>query len=264
VARDIERYRVGGLARGLVLLECLVGFRDGLSLSDLAARIGVGKASTLRILATLEGAGFVDRDPGSAQYRLSYRLGSLAARHYESLGAREAAEPILSRLSRDSGELAELGMVVGGTKMVVVASSQGRHRVRVEPARTGRLVPPHATALGKAWIAHLPEPKAVSICRAHGLKRYTSRTITTVAGLRRELCATRRRGYAISRGEWHEDTVNVAVPLISQPADRGACIGALVLVLPVTRARAGGEQELARMLGKAAEELSAQLQLGSL
>jgi DNA-binding IclR family transcriptional regulator len=264
VARNLQRYRVHGLARGLALLECLVGSTDGLSLSDLATRIGVGKVSTLRILATLESAGFVVRDRGSARYRLSFRLGSLAARHYESLGPRQAAEPILHQLSRNTGELAEFAMVSGETRMVVVAAIEGTHRVRVEPARPGRVVPPHATALGKAWIAQLPDAKALRICRRHGLRRYTSRTITSVTDLRKELRATRSRGYAVSRGEWYEGTLNVGVPVMSQPPREGSCLGALVLVLPLSRAVPGVEHELARMLGKAAVELSACLAVGSL
>ena len=254
-----DRYRVVALARGLALLESLVGSGEGLTMTELARGVRASKPSALRLLATLQGAGFVERNSATARYHLTYRIGSLAARHYQTLGVNQPVESILRQLSRETGELAELGMVSGGETMVVVATSEGTHRLKVEAAKLGEQLPPHATALGKAWLAQLREGEALRICKAHGLQAYTSHTLTTLKALRQEIREIRAQGYAVSREERYEGTFGVAAPVMSQPGGKQTCLGAVVLLLPLSRVSGDRVRELARRVIKAGEELSEHL-----
>ncbi len=259
--QETHRYRVVALARGLALIESLVGSREGLTMTELAQGVRASKASTLRLLATLQGAGFIERNSATARYHLTYRLGSLAARHYQTLGVNQAVESILRQLSQETGELAELGMVSGADTMVIVATSEGTHRLKVEAAKLGEQIPPHATALGKAWLAQVPEVEALRICKGHGLKRYTTHTLTVFEVLRQEFREIRGQGYAISREERYDGTFAVAAPVMSQPGGKRTCLGAVVLLVPLSRVSPDRIRELARRVMKAAEELSEHLSL---
>jgi DNA-binding IclR family transcriptional regulator len=72
-----------------------------------------------------------------------------------------------------------------------------------ECLRGPSLLPAHATALGKALLAHAP-PRTVSRLTQWGLTSYAPHTVTTKEDLRDALSATLKRGMAVSHGEWLE------------------------------------------------------------
>ncbi len=67
-----------------------------------------------------------------------------------------------------------------------------------------------------------------------GLAKYTPSTITSPAAFRRELDRIRRRGYAVSNGEFLEDLMGLAVP-VANPGD--ATTVTLVVAGPAFRIR---------------------------
>src|SRR5579871_1979839 len=70
---------VASVARALALLEELRDSESGLGVNELARRIGVNASTASRLLATLEAAGMVQREPGGP-YRLGLALVTLAER----------------------------------------------------------------------------------------------------------------------------------------------------------------------------------------
>jgi DNA-binding IclR family transcriptional regulator len=86
-------------------------------------------------------------------------------------------------------------------------------------------VRPHCSALGKAILAGLSEPRRDAVLAGTQWKRYTANTLTSRAALDAELAVVARQGWACDDGEF-EDFVNcVAVP-IRTPA---GVVGALSL-----------------------------------
>src|SRR6266536_1463502 len=74
--------------------------------------------------------------------------------------------------------------------------------------------PVHATALGKAIAANLPDRRVRAILEAEGMPRLTQRTLTDQDAYLVEMAGTRERGYALDDGEHEIDGRCVAVPVI--------------------------------------------------
>jgi IclR family acetate operon transcriptional repressor len=230
---------VGSVARALALLEALAEGPAGVN--ALARRIGVNPSSASRLLATLEGGGLVERDPGGP-YRLGLHLVALADRVLARLDVRDLARPQLRRLVAETGETATLS-VPGGDVAVTVDFVPGESSV-VSMARLGRPSVGHATAAGKVLLAYAGfEPGE--------LPAYTDRTITDPERLASELAAVRAQGWAEAEGEREPDLNALAVPITG----RGAALVAILGVQgPAARLTAARRREvLPRLLAAAAE-----------
>lgn len=126
------RTNSSGLLRDIELLDWLGGPEatslGGLSVTRLAQLTQRDKSVVSRALATLAAAGFVTRDPVSANYTIGSRLFALAARSTESMIA-QAARPLLRKLTRQTRETSHLCVLRGGN-VLTTASELSPHEFR--------------------------------------------------------------------------------------------------------------------------------------
>lgn len=204
---------------------------DGLSVSEVAERLQIEKSIASRLLASLAEAGYVERNPRTDLYRLSLRLLALASRFADTRKFPEFCLPLLEPFARHTGELVQLA-AVGGDRLYFVARVEGTQRIQVRSV-LGRDIPLHASSSGKAWLASLPEERAVAIALAQGLTPLTPRSITSIDALLAELRAVRRQGYATVDEEFAEGAGGVGAPI--GQARFGHVVGAVVLSAPTSR-----------------------------
>lgn len=245
--------------RALDALELLAAHPEGLALTEIGARLALAKSATHRLLVLLTEKGFARQDPASARYALTLKLTMLGLRHYAGLGVADAAQPILDRLAAESGELARL-TVVENEGLVWVGKAQGaRHGLRYDPD-TGSAVVLHATAVGKAWLATLPEKEALRIVAATRFAtpaHFGPNAIRGIEAFRAALRETRARGYGVAIEEGEPGTAAVAVIFRASDASDAPVAGTLSLAGPLGRFLPGRRAAFARALGTAARELSA-------
>ena len=107
------------LDRGLRLLDLLARPENaaGMTVTDLAASLGMSRTAAYRLLGTLESHGYVVRLP-SGRVRLGYAVTRLAAAVAPLV--RAAATPVLRRLADELGATAHLTLVDGDAAMAVV------------------------------------------------------------------------------------------------------------------------------------------------
>jgi DNA-binding IclR family transcriptional regulator len=137
------------LDRGLRLLQFVADTPGGLTITEAAARLGVGRAVVYRLAATLAAHGMVRRDSGG---RLRLGAGVLhLARRAQPLVA-DAALPALRALAEQVGATAHLTVAEGGeaVALAVVEPSWTRFHVAY---RTGSRHPLERGAAGKAILA---------------------------------------------------------------------------------------------------------------
>jgi DNA-binding IclR family transcriptional regulator len=137
------------LDRGLRLLQFVADTPGGLTITEAAARLGVGRAVVYRLAATLAAHGMVRRDPAG---RLRLGAGVLhLARRAQPLVA-DAALPALRKLAEQVGATAHLTVAEGGeaVALVVVEPSWTRFHVAY---RAGSRHPLERGAAGKAILA---------------------------------------------------------------------------------------------------------------
>src|SRR5205085_11321782 len=137
------------LDRGLRLLQHVADAPGGLTITEAAGRLGVGRAVVYRLAATLAAHGMVRRDPRG---RLRLGAGVLhLARRAQPLVA-DAALPALRRLAEQVGATAHLTGAEGGgaVALLVVEPSWTRFHVAY---RTGSRHALDRGAAGRAILA---------------------------------------------------------------------------------------------------------------
>jgi IclR family acetate operon transcriptional repressor len=191
--------------RTLDILELLADAPDGLALSVIGARLRIPKSATHRLLAGLAAHGFVRQVAATTHYTLTLKLAALGFRQLAGTRIEEVCQPVLDRLATRSGELARLA-VVEGDSMTWVAKAQGALSGLRYDADAGRDVLLHATAVGKVWLASLPEARALAIVAHAGFDTGGNRgprAVHSLTAMRQHLRETRKRGYgeAVDEGE---------------------------------------------------------------
>jgi len=219
------RYYVEALGRGLALLDCFIADPGPLALVELSRRVGLGMPTTLRLIRTLEEAGYVRQDASTKRYRLSWKMLQLHDVTSSILDYADLARPHLQDLAEALGE---------ATGMAVLDHMEVRHAIRVSSRRLiapnippGAVFPAHATAMGKVLLADLDPDLVRDIAARHPFVRFTPTTVTSVDELLAQLREVARQGYAVSDAEWEPGLRSVAAPVRVRDGHVAAAVCAL-------------------------------------
>jgi IclR family acetate operon transcriptional repressor len=230
-AREVARRKKGSaIERTLAILEAVAVAPRPRAASDLAVALEVPKPTVHRICLMLEREGFLRREPDAKRFTVGPRLTHLAQgglRAAARLGARHA---ILEGLSREIRETCNLG-VMDDRSVVYIDRVEADWPLRLH-FEAGSRVDPHCTAMGKLFLAFLPDGQRRHLLNALPLTRYTPKTITRRAALERELARIRRLGHSTDDEEFLLGVVCVAVPIRGHTGD---VIAALALQAPRAR-----------------------------
>ncbi|MEV1286456.1 IclR family transcriptional regulator [Micromonospora sp. NPDC049679] len=216
-------------SRALRVLEAFSAQRRELTLSEIARFTGLPLTTAHRLIADLAEWGALERDE-QGHYRIGLRLWEVAALAPRSVGLREAALPFLEDLYEATHENVHLA-VRDGDEALYVERISGRGAVSVV-SRVGGRLPLHATGVGLVLLAYADTEVQERILGAP-LRRFTDRTLTSPAELRRVLAEVRRTRIGISRGYLEENALSVAAP-VAGPS--GTVVAALSIVVPMSRA----------------------------
>ncbi|ORX17796.1 MULTISPECIES: IclR family transcriptional regulator [Mycolicibacterium] len=193
------------------------------SAADIADAINEPRSSIYRLLSSLQTEGFVEAGSRRGQYRLGFKLLSLATAAVSRFDERKFALPVMERLHDLTGETVFL-CVPRKDDAVCIERIEGM-RVRSLALQLGGALPLHAGAAPRAILAHLPEAQwDAYIERNAPLQRFTDSTPVEPAELRAVLTRTRDDGLAVS-----DQDVTVGVAAIGVPITdyRGQIRGAL-------------------------------------
>jgi IclR family acetate operon transcriptional repressor len=228
VSRRDDKYYSKVIGRALDILAVLRASGRPLALGDLTRRLGLAKSSVFRLLHTLEVSGYIERTAEGA-FRLTADLqGWGDGKRVTDLV--EAAMPHLRALSREFGETITLAMHFDN-RIEVVATLDSPQLIRMANT-VGRILPPHASSLGKAITAHQPDHVVERLRRSYGNHRFTAHSITDEVALKREYERVREQGYSTDTEESVLEGCCFGAPIMA--AD-GRVVAALSLSLPKMR-----------------------------
>lgn len=205
---------IRAVERALDVLLCFTSQTPELTMSQIAERIGINKSTVHRLLSTLEGKRFVERDPFTGAYRPGLRLLQLASLAMEHNNLRRLAAPYLQDLCNRYRENVNLA-VLDGADVVYVDVVEGSQRVKLA-AVPGQRLPAFCTASGKAILAFLSEDLVKRVLE-RGMPSYTPTTPTSPESFFDEMIQIRERGFAISDGQFEGGINAIAVPICNQP-----------------------------------------------
>ena len=202
--------RVQSLERGLAVLRAFSAGTPALTISEVAQRTELTRATARRLLLTLEELGYVRSDRRA--FSLTPAVKDLAKPFLADVDTWDFARPYLQALTERTGESASVA-VLDGTEILYVARVQTR-RLMTLTITVGSRLPAHATSKGRVLLANLPESELEAFLARGSLSRHTDRTVIEEASLRTILDDVRRQGWAIVDQQLEEGLCSVAAPIV--------------------------------------------------
>jgi len=211
--------------RAIRVLSALQGARR-MSLSELAARLELAPSTTHGIVRTLVEHGMVVQERGSSRYQLGPAVLRLGNVYLDTLELRSRAVPWAEDLARRTGLAVRTGVLL--VDDVVIIHHEPRPDGSRQMPEVGIVIPVHASALGKAMLAFLPEDEK-RVLTSGDLRSMTGETITAPDALGEQLDTIRSSGIAVEHDEAVIGESSLASPIFDSYAE---AIGAIGVVIP--------------------------------
>ena len=218
---------MGGLAKGLKVVEAFTAEHPRLSISEAAEISGYDRATTRRCLLTLAELGYCAYD--GKYFTVTPRVLRLGTGCLASMPLPRIVQPWLDRLSEEIGQSTSVSILDDGEIVYVARASQ--RRVMSIALMPGSRLPAYCTSMGRVLLAALPPERALELLSAEPLVQRTARTQTDVGELQRILQDVKAAGYASIDQEVEVGLRSIAVPLAGA---RGQTLAALNVGLAAT------------------------------
>ena len=189
--------------KALQVLESVATMPAGMTLAHITRATELNKATAVRLCATLQGAGFLERD-AHLVYRLGRRVWQLGQVYRQQFGFEDIVRPVVAQLRDETGESASF-YVREGAERVCLIRENSRQIVR----------------------HHVDEGARLSL--AQGV---VGRVLLAFSGAKgAEMVAIRAAGHLAAGGR-EPDTASVAAPVLD---GAGVLTGAVVVSGPLSR-----------------------------
>lgn len=239
------QYHQRAISRALDVLECFDDEHQERTLKDICQDIGLPESSVFRILLTLESRGYLTQSQDGA-YTLAPKL-LLGRLHERAERIRVGLRPHLQKLAGRFDETSSSAYLFE-SRIQVLDSVETFHAIRMTNM-PGRVLPPHASALGKVITAFQPPALVDRMLEIYGLVPRTPHTVCDRQSLLTEFDRIRAQGYALDR----EESVNGGICIgAAITLDGSSVLAALSVSTPVVRMTPERELEITRALLDAA------------
>jgi DNA-binding IclR family transcriptional regulator len=243
---------VQSVDRALSVLEILAAHGEA-GVTDIAAELGVHKSTAFRLVAALEGRGFVEQLADRGKYRLGFGAVRLAGAAAAQLDITHEGLRICQALAADLEETVNIA-ILDSDRAVNVSQVRGPAALSTHNW-VGQGTPLHATSSGKVLLAHASDAVRKGVL-SRELQRYTPATIVDPEALQQHLDRIVEQGWGATAEEYEVGLSAVAAPV--RGAD-GEVIAALSVSGPSFRMDQEDLPRLARRVVSGADELSRRL-----
>lgn len=196
------------------------------TLQEITRKTGLPSSTCQRLVQNMVREGFLDRE--GDHYRVGLGLVRWATAGTVGLDIVRLVKPILQELRDETGETA-IFYVRDGASRTVVAVAETRHVV-IRPFMVGQVMPLHAGAPGKVFLAF--DPDARTVLTASDLVKFTDSTPDTFDRLDAQVSTTRSQGFCAAFRERDEGVGSISAPVFDHQA---RLAGALGLGFPTQR-----------------------------
>lgn len=227
-----ERDIMGGLAKGLAVIETFTAERPRQSISEASAASGLDRATARRCLLTLAHLGYAEYD--GKFFTLKPRVLRLGTACLATMPLPQLVQPQLDALSEQLGESSSVS-ILDGTDIVYVARA-AQKKVMSIALMPGSRLPAYCTSMGRVLLAALSGDEARELLSSAPLPARTPHTLTAPEAILAELERVRDRGYSLIDQEVELGLRSIAVPLFNA---RGLVVAAVNVGVPAMQVGVG-------------------------
>lgn len=239
-----KKTTVRAAERALDILLCFID-QSELSLTEIARHTSLNKSTVYRLLGTLEGKGFLMRNPETDKYRLGFRIWELSANLTQSGDPAVLFLPEMERLRDVIGETVSLYIRDGNERIRVQTAESTQTIRRVAPV--GVRMPLAVGASSKVLVAYADQEIVRQVVNDPQWPDWVDRN-----HFLEQLKEIRRKGYATSVEEREPGTSAVAAPIFDRS---GRIIAALAVSGPVSRLTQDEMERFVPQVMEAAERM---------
>jgi len=241
---------VGVISKVFRILEAIQDSSSGLTLKPICDITGVHKSTAHRFLKHLERDGYLIRTETGA-YLIGPKFSHLSTRADNRVTLQAVARPILWEIWKSTRETVNLGILDQGS-VLYIEVIESPHEFRLS-SRVGTRRSLHATALGKALAAFLPDDEKDRVLATIQFQPLTPKTIMNLVQFRQELGIIRKQGYAVDDEETTLGARCVSAPVLGAKRE---VVAAVSVSGPVTRISPAQIPALAAAVMNAARAIS--------
>jgi len=209
---------------------------------EISEKTGFPPPTAHRLVSTLVGRHYLEKDPATKGYSLSLKfleLGSLVQHGFDLV---RIARPHLELMVAETKESASL-VVRDGDEAVYLDHVQDQHMLQLF-TRVGARVPLYSTGGGKVLLAGMADAEIASYLKRCTRTRHTARTLTDAGALMKTLAQVRQKGFAVDDEEMETGIRCVAVPVYRHDGSVAASLSVTGATVRIPRERI---EELARI-----------------
>ncbi|GLR25711.1 IclR family transcriptional regulator [Limnobacter litoralis] len=203
---------VRSLARGLSVIECFDAENPRQTLSDVAKRTGMTRATARRFLHTLSQLGYVSTD--GKYFALLPRVLNLGFAYLSTLNLQQLAQPYMERLVEKIEETCSIS-VLDGPDIVYVAREPTK-RIMAIAISVGTRLPAFCTSMGKVLLSGLTDDELAAHLQKYPPRKYTRNTVYHTPAVMERVAQIRAQGWAVNDGELEEGLRSIAAPVRSR------------------------------------------------
>ncbi len=212
MANKRPEYYSTTLEKGLRILNLFDEDHSHWSQKAIAEAVGTNTTSVYRLVNTFIEMGYLSKDRKTKQVSLGSMSVALGHRLLRSYSLRRMIAPIIAAKSEEYGISIEVALYTNDTMVLVCGHEQKNTLTFHKPGSAREL---YCTAMGKAYLAHLPPGRLDPIIARQSFYLRASNTLTDPERLKSQLIDVRTRGYSVNDGEYIKGLISIGAPLFN-------------------------------------------------
>jgi len=208
----MKKYGAPSVKKAFAILSAISSSKDGMGVSDLAKKLKMAKSTVHGMTSALEELGAVMRYPLTKKYKLGFALLEIGRSAYSQIDLQTSARPVTEELMEKTQTSVFLG-ILNWDQVTILDIVEARQDLNIT-APIGSTIPLFAGAVGKVFLASMPDNQAAKIVQSKGLPQFTGNSIIDPEIYLDELRKVREKGYAVDDEEYIMGVRAVASPLI--------------------------------------------------
>lgn len=209
---DSQYREVRGLSRGLAVLRALNAMPGGIGgVVELARATGLHRTTVKRLLETLRTEGLVHHKDVGAAYALGFEVRRLSEGYVGADWVDQVAAPAMRTHLRALSWPSDLATPDSGF-MIVRESTHRFSLLSQHRATIGIRIPMLVSAVGRAWLTWCAEnEREATLALLQERQDNIGEMARDRSYVKSVLRDTRKRGYAMNRGEWSAEASVTAI-----------------------------------------------------
>ncbi len=203
---------VSALVKGINVIKAFDKQNTHMTLSDVAKKVGITRASARRLLLTLETLDYVAQRDNF--FYLTPKIIELGYSYYASLPWTDLAYKNLKQVANECKLSCSIS-ILDNTNIICIMRIAAQ-RVLSEGIHVGTRLPTAYTATGRVYLAHMKDEKLKEFIKTLPLKAHTKKSVTCHSTLYKKIKDTQHQSFQIVQEELEDGLIALASPIYNK------------------------------------------------